>query len=167
MAVYANGANTFIYSVGIMNYWTINNILVIKYDENGNQLWVKNFSYAPNGFVNQIPKVMSDASGNCYISGGSEEQPYVVKYDSAGTLIYGTLVPKPAGYTRSGSYDMAFDASGNIFITGNCDSSSTVNYYTSKLNSSGVVQWSKIFRGQVNYQSRAVKLQLEQAEMFM
>ena len=158
IALYRNGANTFIYSAGLMTFGTNNNILVIKYDENGNQLWLKNFSYANYGFVNQIPKVMSDASGNCYISGGSEEKPYVVKYDSAGTLIYGTLVPLPTGYTRSGSNDMAFDASGNIFITGNCDSSNTVNYFTSKINSSGVVQWSKIFRGLINYQSRARKI---------
>ncbi|MBK7253124.1 MAG: SBBP repeat-containing protein [Ignavibacteria bacterium] len=107
--------------------------------------------------MNQIPKVMSDASGNCYISGGSEEKPYVVKYDSAGTLIFGSLMPLTSGITRAASNDMAFDSSGNIYITGDCDSSSTVNYFTSKINSSGVFQWSKIFRGLINYQSSARK----------
>ncbi|MDZ4711896.1 MAG: SBBP repeat-containing protein [bacterium] len=150
---YRNGAKTFIYCAGVINLGS--NIIVIKYAENGSQIWVKNFTYATTGFLNTIPKVMSDASGNCYVSGGSEEKPYVVKYDSSGTLIFGTVVPKPAGYTRSGSFDMAFDASGNIFITGNADTSNTVNYFTSKLNSAGVLQWSQIFRGQTAYQSRA------------
>ena len=159
-ALYRNGSKTFIYCAGVMTYGTNNNIIVLKYDENGNQIWVKNFSYAGTGYLNQIPKVMSDAAGNCYVAGGSEENPYVVKYDSAGTVIFGTVIPRPAGYTRSGSGDMAFDALGNIYITGNCDSTgtNTVNYFTSKLNSAGVLQWSKIFRGAVNYQSRARKI---------
>ena len=158
LALYRNGANTFIYSAGIVTFGTYNNILLIKYDENGNQKWVKTFSYAPYGYLNSVPKVISDASGNCYVSGGSGEKQYAVKYDSAGTLIFGSLIHLTSGITRSASYDMAFDTAGNIYLTGDCDSSSTVHYFTSKLNSSGVLQWSKIFRGLVNYQSSARKV---------
>ncbi len=156
IALYRTGDSTFIYSVGLNT--SANNVIIIKYDQNGKQLWQKTYSSSPFGYINTIPKVAADASGNCIISGGNGQAPYVIKYNSAGTLVFNSVLGNPSGYVRSKWNDMATDASGNIFLTGDCDSSSAVYYYTSKFNSAGTLQWSKIFRGSSFYQSRANKL---------
>lgn len=101
---------------------------------------------------------MQDASGNCIVSGGNGQSPYVIKYNSAGTLLFNSVLANPSGYTSSKWNDAVIDGAGNIYNTGECDSSSAKNYYTSKYNPAGILQWSKIFRGSPFYQSKANKI---------
>lgn len=156
IALYRTGDSTFIYSVGLNT--TANNVIIIKYNQNGKQIWQKTYSSSPSGYTNTTPKVIADASGNCIVSGGNGQAPYVIKYNSAGTLLFNSVPANPSGYTYSKWNDAVLDASGNIYNTGDCDSSSAKYYYTSKYNSAGVLQWSKIFRGSPLYQSKANKI---------
>ena len=156
IALYRTGDSSFIYSVGLNT--TVNNVIIIKYNQNGKQIWQKTYSSSPSGYTNTTPKVMADASGNCIISGGNGQVPYVIKYNSAGTLVFNSVLANPSGYTSSKWNDAVLDAAGNIYNTGDCDSSSAKYYYTSKYNSSGALQWSKIFRGSSTYQSKANKI---------
>ncbi|MEO8209100.1 MAG: SBBP repeat-containing protein, partial [bacterium] len=155
IALYKNGDSTFLYCAGMNT--SHNNIIVIKYNQNGNQLWQKTYSTSPNGYLHTVPKVLTDASGNCYVSGSNGQSPFLIKYNSAGTIVFSTIVLSDPGHVRAKASDMAFDAAGNIYLTGDIDSSGSnaFYYYTMKLNTAGVLQWKKYFRGSTNYQSRA------------
>jgi len=154
IALYRNGTKTYVYAAGeVASYGYTQFIKIIKYDENGNEKWQRNYDPGIPGVNDLLSKVITDASGNCYVTGSATTNSYIAKYDSSGTVVFNTVVPNLTGYTYTTSYDMALDAAGNIYATGSSDSGSTKNYFTFKYNPTGVLQWSKVFRGLLNYQS--------------
>jgi hypothetical protein len=110
----------------------ITNVLLVKYDPNGNVLWAKS---APGSGNDYFSNISSDASGNVYVTGGfyggnitfgtttfTNSGILTVKYDSNGNVLWATS----AG---GNNYDeiaraIANDASGNVYITGTFRSSS-------------------------------------------
>ncbi|MBK8552918.1 MAG: hypothetical protein IPL53_18405 [Ignavibacteria bacterium] len=101
VAVYRKGTKTYIYVAGEVNYsGATQYITIIKYDESGNQIWQRNYDPGVPGVSDFVAKVMTDASGNCYITGGAVTNPFIAKYDSAGVIKFTAVVPMPAGYSN-------------------------------------------------------------------
>ncbi|MBK8552919.1 MAG: SBBP repeat-containing protein [Ignavibacteria bacterium] len=48
---------------------------------------------------------------------------------------------------------MDIDASGNVYVTGSCDTSNTKHFLTLKYNSTGTLQWLKLYKSSPTYQS--------------
>ncbi len=99
------------------------NVFIVKYDANGNELWAK--SSVGTGQFDQGSGVATDASGNAFITGtftsttitfGSSTLTnrglFIVKYDAGGNVLWAKSADDGFG---SG---VATDASGNAFITG-------------------------------------------------
>lgn len=113
----------------------------IKYDANGNELWVARFS---RGFhtSDEATALAIDAAGNVYVTGrsaGSEFSPFdyaTVKYNAAGVQQWAAIYNSPTNGTDEAN-DIAVDAAGNVFVTGG----SFFNYATIKYNAAGVQQW--------------------------
>src|SRR6266542_259878 len=132
---------------GLFDYATV------KYDSAGQEQWVARYNGPGNGgdFANGIAV---DASGNVYVTGGSD--------DSDGYLDYATIKYNSAGqeqwvarYNGSRTGDdharaIALDGSGNVYVMGFSNKAHTYDYATVKYNSAGQEQWVARYNGPGN-----------------
>ncbi len=113
-------------------------IFVALYDKDGNLKWVNNIGTAA-GDEKSGNAVIQDGSGNVYIGGSTSpgsafgslsiptetkipDYAYVAKYNNSGTIQWlqnVTLKTNAVASNSSAVYDMALDASGNVYATGN------------------------------------------------
>jgi hypothetical protein len=123
------------------------NIATIKYDQNGDSVWVK--KYSTNG-RDVGYKVLVDNLGNVFVTGIDNfgTRNITIKYNSAGVQQWvqafdGTTFQKNTG---------VLDKNGNIFLTGSADFNlgSNYDYLTLKYSTSGVQQWMQRFNGTGN-----------------
>lgn len=102
-------------------------LFIIKYDANGNQLWVRSAGGLSNEFVEDITV---DAVGNLYVAGsfqltatfGTQSitssgglDAFLVKYDSQGNVLW---IRSGASTNVDQSNGVVCDASGNVYLTG-------------------------------------------------
>lgn len=104
------------------------NYATVKYDNNGNQLWVAQYSGQESGDDNYDSKLVLDPSGNVYVTGRSIIPPFyygyiandyyaTVKYDTNGKQLWVTRFKAPhSGFNDP--QEIVLDADGNIFVTG-------------------------------------------------
>jgi hypothetical protein len=108
----------------------------IKYDENGNELWVARKS-RPDG--SSVPrKIALDPSGNVYVAGW----PYIIKYDNSGSELWAVRVPESENEVLV-LFDMAVDSIGNVYGTGWYNEKNPYNesYGTIKIDTNGNQLW--------------------------
>lgn len=145
-------------------------VFLVKYDPNGNVLWVKSAgdNNAMNGGANG--GIAIDTRGNVLITGyfqtsitfgsttlngASTDNTFIVKYDGAGNVLW---AENPNGGGNIG-YDIATDTKGNVYVTGynygttitlgsyTINPIGTANAYVFKLDEAGNVHWAKGFGG--------------------
>ncbi|MBL0051936.1 MAG: T9SS type A sorting domain-containing protein [Bacteroidetes bacterium] len=140
-----------IYVAGRMFNGTNEDILVLKYDNNGNQQWVHTFS---NNNGDDIPSEMViDANENIYITGQTASAIDTIfdfvtlKYDATGAQQWVKT------YDGNGQNDfargLALDNSGNVNVAGYSDIDASVdtnyNVVTIQYDASGNVKWMQSF----------------------
>jgi uncharacterized delta-60 repeat protein len=120
-------------------------MLTIKYNSNGDSLWVAR--YSGTNQINEIPAgIACDASGNVYLTcrtqGTNSGTDYMtVKYNSAGAQQWASRYTSP-GNSQDIPEGLAIDGSGNVYVTGRVRINSSYNDFgTVKYNSDGVQQW--------------------------
>lgn len=140
-------ANGFVYVTGPSDASKSGNIdfATIKYDANGNQIWVARYNGQANG--DDYPLAIAvDAAGNVYVTGrsmgsGTNFDYATVKYDANGNQKWVAKYNSP-GNRNDVPYAIAVDASGDVFVTGATDcSTNTYNgnsATTIKYDASGV-----------------------------
>lgn len=102
-------------------------IWIVKFNNNGNQLWAKQFGTA--GSDNPY-SIVTDKDGNFYVAGDTggslfstkqsdELDIWVAKYDSNGNLLWGKQfgTDVTAGYSNS-SFGLDVDEGGNVYLSG-------------------------------------------------
>lgn len=119
-------------------------ILVVKYDTAGNQVWTYHYSAADY----TIPaETAVDASGNIYLTGwySAYSNPnwgtpnlLILKLNASGAQQW------VATYGGGEGRDIAVDAAGNAYVTGR---DSNNDYVTIKYNSAGTQQWVATYDG--------------------
>ncbi|KPK97816.1 MAG: hypothetical protein AMJ90_10250 [candidate division Zixibacteria bacterium SM23_73_2] len=130
---------------------TDNDYATIKYDAEGNELWVRRYNGPGNSYDAAIALVVDD-SGNVYVTGGS--------YGSGTFSDYGTIKYDPEGnelwvrrYNGPGNYydvvhAIAVDDSNNVYVTGNSVGEGTErDYATIKYDPEGNELWVKRYNG--------------------
>ncbi len=105
----------------------------VKYDDNGNQLWVARYDGQASG-EDDAQTIGLDGRGNVYVSGwsegiGSRYDCATLKYDAAGNQMWVARYDGPVnGHDKA--YAMALDTLGNLYITGRSSGEGTSYDYT-------------------------------------
>jgi uncharacterized delta-60 repeat protein len=152
--VYATGFSYDIYSRGHCS--------TIKYDTNGNELWVKRY-IGPHKGDNIARDIAVDANGNVFVIGSSTGSNYypdyfTIKYDVKGNELWVKRYNSPVNHYDEAN-SLAVDAQGNIYVTGtSLVSASNVDIVTIKYDTNGNVLWVKRYNGGVGDAARSMVL---------
>jgi lambda repressor-like predicted transcriptional regulator len=142
-------------------------IMTIKYDTQGNEIWVSRFNSNPNRLgIEDVPyDIDIDEESNLYITGydksGFSKDIITLKMDSNGNILW------TAKYQGNGGGDniataIAVDNIDNAYITGYAYNLGTdYDYTTIKYNTGGQMLWVKTYNGAGNYQDFANDIALD------
>jgi uncharacterized delta-60 repeat protein len=137
----------------------------IKYDKDGNQLWVARYDGPSSGSDNPI-RVKVNSAGEVYVIGasynpGAGYDYTTVKYDSVGNQLW---VARYNGPGNGDDYptDLALNADGNVYVTGQSFSPSTsYDYATVKYDANGNRIWVMRYNGPVNQYDSAAAIAVD------
>ena len=140
-------------------------IVTIKYDPLGNQLWSMIFNGSGSS-LDEARDIAVDKNGNVYVTGytastGPNYDYITIKYNSAGVQQWATTY-NGTGNGYDEAYALAVDTNGNVYVTGGSDvTSQGSNYATIKYNTSGVQQWVRFYNGSGNSIDAATQIKLD------
>lgn len=141
-----------------------NDFATVKYDANGNQLWVQRYN-GTNNDNDMAVSVVVDASGNVYTGGWSSSTNggtdfVIVKYSPTGSQLWVKSYNGPAG-GNDFMNAMLMDGNGNIYVTGRSKGASNDDFLTLKYNNSGILLWSARLDGNGNGNDEAKSLTVD------
>ena len=133
--VYVTGLST-----GVGTGW---DYATIKYDPNGNEVWVARYNGRGNG--NESARAIAvDINGNVYVTGSSgipTGDYATIKYDSDGHELWAAIYNGP-GNDSDDANAIGVDSEGNVYVTGRSIGSAAVaEYATIKYDPNGNELW--------------------------
>ncbi|UCE38498.1 MAG: SBBP repeat-containing protein [Thermoplasmata archaeon] len=158
--IYVTGAN-----VGL---GTDEDFVTIKYDSDGNEIWVKRYN-GPDNYKDSPSDIAVDPQGNVYVTGYSygidTRHDYItIKYDSSGNEQWVARYNGP-GVVRDYANAIAVDSNKNVFVTGR---SYSLDYYfdfvTIKYDANGNQIWINRYNGPGFYFDNATAIVLDSSE---
>ena len=148
--------NIFLSAYGEHSVGTSNGAIIAKYNTSGTLQW--NYNYADVWHRQYYNRGISlDSSGNIYFGGQQYDiyggsQGFVGKVNSSGTFQW-MHTDQNSGSGSIQGQDVAADSSGNVYLCG-LQSRELIygatggeDWFLSKFNSSGVLQWTRILGG--------------------
>ncbi len=151
VAGYTYGALSGQTQTGIKDYY------ITKYDPNGNMIWVHQVGVT--GHDSPAYGISTEKNGNSYLAGttngalpgqtqNGNEDYFIVKYDTSGSLIWTRQVGVAGGLTRG--LGISTDSVDNSYITGYTTvglsgqtQTGTRDYYVAKYDTSGNLIWTR------------------------
>jgi hypothetical protein len=125
--------------------------LTVKYNQNGDTLWVKKFTQLPDD--SGTSQIVIDTANNIFIVGDygyhiNLPDFLTIKYNPSGTLLWYSTYDSPQSY-QDLAERIALDSIGNLYVVGTTQvpSGAGHNDVLIKLNNNGIIQWTKIFKG--------------------
>lgn len=163
IAVDAAG-NAYVTGISVEN-GTDEDLTTIKYDPNGNELWVRNYNRIDTSKERAVGMTL-DAIGNvyvaCYSFYNNAGSIIAVKYDTDGNEQWVGVYPEN---NDDGSLAIGVDALGNVYIaaTWSGNNNSYDDFHTLKFDTNGNLAWSRLYNGPANKGDRAIDLAVNAA----
>jgi hypothetical protein len=137
----------------------------VKYDANGNQLWVRRYE-VPGDSTDWATALAADGSCNIYVTGisygaGSGGDYATIKYDPSGNQV---CVRRYNGLGNGDDWAeaIAVDGSGNVYVAGwSLGSGTTMDYTTIKYDPNGNELWVRRYNGQANGSDEAYAIAVD------
>ncbi len=152
----------------LTNYYS--DILTVKYDSSGQEVWVARYN-GPGNEDDAGSAIAVDAQGNVYVAGGAMMSYYdgnacLIKYSPDGQELWVIL---PGDSLEFQSFcDLAVEAEGFVYVTGALYTESSVgtyeDYWTLKFDGNGGQLWAAQYTGigeHVRDEARALALDTE------
>lgn len=138
-----------VYVTGATYVGTPSTYLTIKYSSSGVQQWVRNYT-GPYGANNEGRSIVTDDSGNTYVSGistgsGNSRDVASIKYNNSGDSMWVRRYNSSIAYVTQ--VVTAVDDSGDVYVTASTENSG-VSITTIKYSSIGVQKWVALYPGQ-------------------
>jgi hypothetical protein len=141
-------------SRGIGTYY---DIVTIKYDPEGNELWVAKYNGPENG-PDYVEDMTLDSAGNVYVAGAVNYSSFygtgdyvTIKYATDSNESVWVATYNGPGNAADGVRGIAVDGSGSVYVTGSSDGGGTENdYATIKYNADGNEVWVARYNGPAN-----------------
>ena len=130
---------------------TIDDIVTVKYDSAGNELWKARYD-GPLGGYDRAYSLVLDSWSNVYVAGysygiGTSADITTIKYDSSGVEKWVARYNGP-GNGSDVAFDIAMDNAGNIYTAGFSNGIGTLGDYTVvRYDSAGTEQWVVRYNG--------------------
>lgn len=143
-------ANVYVVGTGKGN-GTGDDIVTIKYDSAGTQQWASIYNGTNNG-LDEGRSIAVNSTGDVFVCGYSADAGFyfdavTVKYNNAGLQQWAQTYNGLASMNDE-LLDIVIDASSNVYVTGNTQSSpSNFDILTIKYNSAGAQQWLVTYDG--------------------
>ncbi|MGB3480544.1 MAG: T9SS type A sorting domain-containing protein [bacterium] len=142
-----------VYVTGISGYLMSSTLTTIKYDSNGDTVWVRQHT-GSGGFLNYGSALVVDDSGNAYVTGfetgvSLDGNCVTLKYNKEGSLIWCAIYDTPGtDMDLAEGMDIALDNAGNIYVGGHYTPDLGVtDYMTIKYSPDGETLWCQIWDG--------------------
>jgi hypothetical protein len=139
----------------------------IKYNSEGEQLWIAKYNGPGNG-KDKAYSVLLDDLGNVYVTGyswgnGTDFDITTIKYDENGIQLWVARYNGSAnGDDETGKYAMGIDASGSIYVTGGSMGYLTgYDFVTIKYDSAGLQKWVQKYNGPGNSDDMAQSIAVD------
>ena len=139
----------------------------IKYNPDGNQLWVSLYD-GPGNYEDMTSSIYVDGDGYVYVTGwsaaaDSSTDYATIKYDADGAQIWVSRYNGP-GDDWDEAFDLAVDAAGNIYVTGaSVRASGYSDITTIKYSSSGAEEWVARYSPSEDIESESRQLAIDEA----
>jgi hypothetical protein len=123
----------------------------VKYDNNGNQLWVARYD-GPAHLDDGGWAIALDGAGGVIVTGpcvssGTDVDYATIKYNAEGEVVWVALYEGPAGHTDV-PRDVGIDGAGNVYVAGSSMRASfNFDIVTIKYNNAGAEQWVARYTG--------------------
>lgn len=143
-----------VYVGGSSKNGTYNDFSTLKYDSTGNIVWNKAYDSSNN---DEVLGLVVSSSGDVYITGASVcvdsnvNCIRLIRYDASGNMVLNKELMSSAY-----AYDMAADASGNLYIAGRKVNATSADFVLIKTDADGNMIWSKIYDSGNNEQAHGV-----------
>jgi uncharacterized delta-60 repeat protein len=117
---------------------------IAKYDTNGVIQWQRFLDTA--NVVDVGYGIAVDGSGNVYVTGqanpgGATSYVFIAKYDTSGVIQWQRTLD--TGLVTDIGYGIAVDTTGNVYVTGQANTSTASYAFIAKYDTSGTIQWQR------------------------